>query len=78
MLGRVGYRNIENHKSEMSSLIEYMLTTKNKMKLYDLFRIHAQSRGELVEDRESAETVFSLDEGITPFDVNLISSEFMI
>jgi hypothetical protein len=78
MLKVRGYRNIENHKSEMSDFIEYMLTTKNKMKLYDLFRIHAQSRGELVEDRENAETVFSLDEGITPFDVNLISSEFMI
>ncbi len=46
--------------------------------LYDLFEMHAQARGTgLVASPREAETVFSLREGITPFDADRIMSEFM-
>ena len=51
-----------------------------KPTLYDLFDMHAEARGtgrcsEIT--RNEADTVFSLHEGITPFDADRIMSEFM-
>lgn len=47
-----------------------------KPTLYDLFAMHAEARGTLA-GREGADTVFSVYEGVTPFDQDLIASEFM-
>jgi hypothetical protein len=44
--------------------------------LYDLFRMHAEARGESVP-RDRAGTIFSLHEGVTPFDTDEILSEFL-
>ncbi len=47
-----------------------------KPTLYDLFAMHAEARGVVVR-RAEAQTVFSLSEGITPFDQDTILSEFI-
>ncbi|HEY1188812.1 MAG TPA: hypothetical protein VGE74_14250 [Gemmata sp.] len=47
-----------------------------KPTLYDLFAMHAEARGTLT-GRAGADTVFSLSEGVTPFDQDTILSEFM-
>jgi hypothetical protein len=39
--------------------------------------MHAWARGEIVATKEEADTVFSLTEGITPYDVPLINSDFI-
>ena len=75
-------RNLLSHNNlhaNMSSLqlTAKAMTTLNKPKLYDLFKLHAEARGELVDNKDEADTVFSLDEGITPFDSDIIVSEYI-
>jgi hypothetical protein len=49
----------------------------NKPNLFDLFSMHAEARGKIVKKRETAETVFSLTEGVTPFEIGKIMSEYV-
>ena len=43
-----------------------------------MLMLHAEARGEeIVENIEDADTVFSIDEGITPFDVDIIVAEYI-
>ena len=49
-----------------------------KPNLYDLFELHFEARGEeLVDDPKDADTVFSLTEGITPFDIETIMGQYL-
>jgi hypothetical protein len=43
---------------------------------YDLFLMHAEARGELAS-RDRADVVFSVSEGMTPFDIDTILSGFL-
>ncbi len=52
------------------------LTSLKKPTLYDLFLLHAQARGTVVDTSEEAETVFSVASG-TPFRLDEIASEFL-
>jgi hypothetical protein len=46
--------------------------------LHDLFSMHVAGRGgRPVERPESAEHVFSVDRGVTPFDIDVIVSEYL-
>lgn len=58
------------------SLMAKALATLPKPTLYDLFSFHVEARGQMAT-REDAETVFSLREGVTPFDQDRILSEFL-
>ena len=49
----------------------------NKPNLYDLFSMHVEARGTLVDSAEGADKVYSLNSGITPYDYSLIASEYM-
>jgi hypothetical protein len=50
----------------------------NRPSLFDLFRMHAEARGEMVRRPEDAETVFDLHHGtVTPFDTGVILSEYL-
>jgi hypothetical protein len=76
--GRFGqHNNVESNRVSIEQKLNAVLNVTNKLSLYELFELHANARGELVENREEADTVFSLDEGVTPFDVNTINAEFM-
>lgn len=48
----------------------------NKPNLYDLFLLHAQARGSLVDSLAEADTVFSV-ENETPFRLEVIASEYL-
>lgn len=68
--------NIASNKNGLELLSEAMITRKAPTML-DLFTIHAESRGVLVDTREDADIVFALDGDITPFDTELILSEYV-
>lgn len=64
-----------------SNLWGIQLTMKSmvqlsKPNLYDLLALHAEARGELVENEQDAATVFSVENG-TPFELTKIAAEFM-
>ena len=72
-----GGNNVESNAASIEQTLQSIVQANNKVTLYKLFEMHAQARGELVETKEAAETVFSLDEGVTPYDINVISSEYI-
>ena len=59
------------------SLMLRAITGLRKSNLRTLFSLHAQARGEIVQSPEQARTVFALDQGVTPFDLDRIAAEFM-
>lgn len=68
--------NVASNKNGLELLSEALVTRKAPT-MYDLFSIHAQSRGVLVDTREDADTVFALDGDVTPFDAEIILSEYV-
>jgi len=68
--------NVASNKSGLELLSEAMLTRKAP-NMFDLFTIHASTRGVLVDTREDADIVFALDGDITPFDTEVILSEYV-
>lgn len=71
------YNNIEGNQKGMV-LMGKAMTTLKKPNLYDLFMLHAKARGRLVDNAAEADTIFSVDEGITPFDTSRIMAEFIV
>lgn len=59
------------------SLMTKALTSLTKTNLHELFSLHIEARGEPVNSVENADTIFSLEKGITPFDIETIASEFI-
>jgi hypothetical protein len=53
------------------------MTSVVKPNLYDLFQLHATARGEVTSNIEEADTIFSMDEGITPFDTGTIVGQYL-
>lgn len=68
--------NVEGNQKGMV-LMGQAMTSLTKPNLYDLFMLHAAARGHLVERADAAQTVFSVNEGVTPFDIGKIMSEFI-
>jgi hypothetical protein len=68
--------NVDNNLSGVSLMVRAM-TQLRKTDLYTLFGLHIRARGELVEDVESADSVFAVDRGLTPFDLDRIAAEYM-
>ena len=72
--------NNSRKNGESLVLMGKAVTGLVKPTLYDLFDMHAEARGTArctESARNDADTVFSLHDGITPFDANRIMSEFM-
>ncbi|HWS99719.1 MAG TPA: TerD family protein [Pyrinomonadaceae bacterium] len=68
--------NVEGNFSQVT-LLGKLLTEVVKPDLHSLFLLHAEARGSLVESKGEADTIFSLEEGITPFDIETIASEYL-
>lgn len=68
--------NVESNYSSMALISKAILSLK-KPNLYDLFYLHATARGLLVNDKLKADMVFAVDDGITPFDFEIIISKFL-
>jgi hypothetical protein len=76
--GRHGGNNIESNMASIEEVLEAMTNIFNKTTLYELMSLHAKARGKEVKNKEKADVVFALDEGITPYDVSVINSEYVI
>ncbi|UPK43936.1 TerD family protein [Paenibacillus pabuli] len=70
------YNNVEGNQKGMV-LMGKALTTLRKPDLYDLFTLHATARGELVDTVDQADTIYSVEQGITPFDIEQIMAEYL-
>ena len=70
------WNNVKTNLSGVSVMTRAMMSLV-KLDLHTLFTLHARARGELTDDRSKAKTVFSIDEGITPFDLPRIGAEFL-
>jgi hypothetical protein len=68
--------NVHNNLGGVSLMLR-ALTQLQKTDLHTLFALHVRARGEKVSEIVSADTVFSIDRGITPFDLSRIAAEFM-
>ncbi|MNC63377.1 hypothetical protein D3C75_1134950 [compost metagenome] len=68
--------NVEGNLSGMVAIGQAM-TSVIKPNLYDLFSLHAKARGEITGDIGEADSVFSLENGVTPFDISTIVGEYM-
>ena len=68
--------NVEGNQAGVQVLGRAMTELK-KTNLFELFKLHATARGTLVKNIEDADTVFSIDQGTTPFDQELIMNEYL-
>lgn len=75
-----GGNNIESNLDTIGMMGKSLQDFK-KPNLFDLFMLHAESRGELVDNVEDADVVFSVEEtlenGISPYDYEKIVGEFI-
>jgi hypothetical protein len=68
--------NVQTNGDNIARLARAMAEL-NRPNLYDLFLMHAEARGEPAS-LETADTVFSAHEGVTPFDTDRILGEFLL
>lgn len=70
------WNNVHNNLSGVALMLR-ALTSLAKTDLHTLFGLHARARGEVVQSLREAKTVFSMKEGITPFDIDLVRADFL-
>ena len=68
--------NVATNKSALLYNLKSIVNTE-KPNLYDLILLNVLGRGEVVTDKEDADIVFSVDEGITPYDTDIIIGEYL-
>lgn len=72
-----GANNVEQNKIGIAAMAKAMVSLK-KPNLHHLFTLHASARSsEIVQKKEEADTVFSVEEGITPFDIDVIVANYL-
>lgn len=75
-INNTGWYMVENQNASISHAVKSMVHL-SKPNLYDLFEMHVAGRGKLVTKKEDADTIFSLHEGITPYEYETIAADFM-
>ncbi|CAN1598938.1 TerD family protein [Pseudomonas mediterranea] len=70
------WNNVQNNLSGISLMLRALVHTP-RPDLETLFDLHVRARGERVASPQQAQTVFTPDQGITPFDTDLIRSQFL-
>jgi hypothetical protein len=69
--------NIEGNISNLGALGKSIVSFK-KANLMDLISLHIEARGgKRVYEKKDADLIFSLDEGVTPFDIDVITSKYL-
>ncbi|MGO4732678.1 TerD family protein [Paenibacillus sp. 2KB_22] len=68
--------NVEGNQKGIV-LMGKAMTTLRKPDLYDLFMLHAKARGVLVDTKDQADTIYAVDEGVTPYDIEKIMAEYL-
>ncbi|WP_460134201.1 TerD family protein [Pseudomonas sp. S1_E04] len=70
------WNNVQNNLGGVSLMLRALIHTP-RPDLETLFDLHARARGERVASLLQAQAVFAPDQGITPFDTDLIRSQFL-
>ena len=70
------WNNVQNNLSGVSLMLRALVHTP-RPDLETLFDLHARARGERVASPQHAQAVFAPDQGVTPFDTDLIRSGFL-
>lgn len=70
------WNNVGNNLSGISLMLRALVHTP-RPDLETLFDLHVRARGERVASPQQAESVFAPDQGITPFDTDVIRSQFL-
>ncbi|NMX55117.1 TerD family protein [Pseudomonas sp. WS 5146] len=70
------WNNVKNNLSGVSLMLRALVHTP-RPDLETLFDLHVRARGERVTSPQQAQSVFAPDQGITPFDTDLIRSQFL-
>lgn len=68
--------NVHNNLISVSLMLRAM-TQLRKTDLHTLFDLHVRARGEAVADPDKADTVFAVDAGIRPTDLDVIAADFL-
>jgi len=68
--------NVASNLSGVSLMLR-AVTNLNKLNLHRLFGLHITARGRHVDIEDGADTIFSPDRGVTPFDQELIQAEYL-
>lgn len=71
-----GYSMVERQSRTISMAVK-ALAQMTKPTMGQLARLHAAARGTLVATAAEADVVFSMDQGVTPYDFELIASELL-
>lgn len=70
------WNNVQTNLSGVSLMLRALVHTP-RPDLETLFDLHVRARGERVTTPQQAEAVFAPDQGVTPFDTDLIRSQFL-
>lgn len=70
------WNNVDNNLSGVSLMLRALVHTP-RPDLHTLFDLHVRARGERVASAGQAQTVFAPQQGLTPFDTDLIRSEYL-
>ncbi len=70
------WNNVQNNLRGVSLMLRALVHTP-RPDLETLFDLHARARGERVASTQQAQAVFAPDQGLTPFDTDLIRSQFL-
>ncbi len=58
-------------------MLGHAFTDLRRPMLAELFQLHAEARGTIVNRAEDADIVFALDEGVTPYQTDVILAEYL-
>lgn len=70
------WNNVQSNLSGVSLMLRALVHTP-RPDLETLFDLHVRARGKRVASPQQAQAVFAPDQGITPFDTDLIRSQFL-
>lgn len=72
-----GGNNVESNQANIKEVLESIVNLENKPTIHQLFKLHAEARGEIVSSKKEADVVVSLNGDITPYDIDLINADYM-
>lgn len=70
------WNNVANNLSGVSLMLRAMIGLK-KPTLHRLFRLHIKARGSEVSSPADADSIFAVNQGVTPFDLERIAADYL-
>lgn len=71
-----GGNNLESNLMGVTATC-YSMVNMKKPNLYDLINLHIQARGLRVSNKNEADMIFDVNDGITPFDTDVFIGEYL-